>query len=71
MRLTEFHQLLEDEFGRPQARFLVHSHVLASSGRTSGELLDDGADLRQVWLELCDDFDVPEGRRLGRDMGEH
>ncbi|RSZ61726.1 DUF3046 domain-containing protein [Corynebacterium hylobatis] len=67
MRLTEFHQLLEDEFGRAQARFLAHSHVLVSSGRTPEQLIEDGVDLRKVWLELCDDFDVPEGRRLGRD----
>lgn len=68
MRLAEFHQLLEDEFGRAQARFLVHSHVLVSSGRTPEELIDEGADLRKVWLEVCADFDVPEARRLGRDI---
>ena len=70
MRLTEFHQLIEDEFGRAKGRHLVHSHVLASRGVTVGELVDAGADLREVWLEICRDFDVPEGRRLGLDTPE-
>ncbi|MDO5669524.1 MAG: DUF3046 domain-containing protein [Corynebacterium sp.] len=68
MRLTEFHQLIEDEFGRAKGRHLLHSHVLATRGETVQALVDDGADLREVWLEICRDFDVPEERRLGRDM---
>jgi hypothetical protein len=29
--------------------------------------VERGADLREVWWALCDDFDVPEDRRLGAD----
>lgn len=68
MRLTEFHQLIEDEFGRAAGRHIIHSHVLASHGSTAEELIDAGADLREVWWEICRDFDVPEDRRLGRDI---
>lgn len=67
MRLTEFHELIEDEFGRAKGRHIVHSHVLASFGETAETLIDSGADLRKVWIEICRDFDVPEERRLGRD----
>ncbi|MFC6145324.1 DUF3046 domain-containing protein [Corynebacterium nasicanis] len=70
MRLTEFHQLIEDEFGRAKGRHLVRSHVLAAEGVTVGELIDAGADLREVWSGICRDFDVPEERRLGRDTPE-
>lgn len=68
MRLTEFHQLITDEFGKVQGNWIVHSHVLAGFGRTPEQLIEDGADLRKVWLQLCDDFDVPDGRRLGLDQ---
>lgn len=67
MRLTEFHQLINDEFGPLQAGWIVHSHVLAAFGRTGEQLIEQGEDLRAVWLGLCDDFHIPESRRLGRD----
>lgn len=71
MRLTEFHQLLEDEFGGSRARFIIHSHVLAAHGQTVEDLIEQGVDLRKIWWGLCEDFDVPEERRLGRDDPGH
>ena len=70
MRLTEFHQLISDEFGRVQGNWIVHSHVPAGHDRTVEQLIDDGVELREVWRLLCEDFDVPEGRRLGVDHGK-
>ncbi|MGP6172970.1 DUF3046 domain-containing protein [Corynebacterium sp. A21] len=67
MRLTEFHQLVTDEFGDAKGGWILHSHVLGGYGDTAGKLLDGGLDPRKVWRGLCDDFDVPEERRLGRD----
>lgn len=67
MRLTEFHRLVEDEFGEQNGRWIVHSHMLAGLGGTSEELIDRGVDPRHAWQALCDDFDVPEHRRLGED----
>ncbi len=67
MRLAEFHELLADEFGRAKARHIVHSHYLAGLGGVVGDLVEEGADLRSVWEEICRDFDVPEERRLGRE----
>lgn len=68
MRLAEFHELLADEFGRARARHIAHTHFLPGLGGTVEELIDAGADLRDVWIEVCRDFDVPEERRLGRDL---
>lgn len=70
MRLTEFHQLIEDEFGRTQGNWIVHSHVPAGQHRTVEELIEDGFSLRRLWRLLCDDFGVPEDRRLGIDHGQ-
>ncbi|STC67973.1 Protein of uncharacterised function (DUF3046) [Corynebacterium pilosum] len=67
MRLTEFHQLIEDEFGSAQGEWIVHSHVISALGGTAEELIEGGMDPRRAWLGLCDDFDVPEERRLGVD----
>ena len=59
---------MDDEFGEAYARSLAHSHVLHAIGdRTVDQALEDGLPPRAVWLALCDDMDVPEGRRLGAD----
>ncbi|AGF72698.1 hypothetical protein A605_08480 [Corynebacterium halotolerans YIM 70093 = DSM 44683] len=70
MRLTEFHQLIQDEFGHGQGNWILHSHVPAGYDRTVEQLIEDGLSLRKLWAVLCDDFDVPEERRLGVDRGE-
>ncbi len=70
MRLTEFHQLVADEFGEQEGKWIAHSHVLHVDGGRAGtpdELIDAGVDPRDVWRGLCEDFDVPEERRLGVD----
>ncbi|PFG28546.1 Protein of uncharacterised function (DUF3046) [Corynebacterium renale] len=67
MRLAEFFQLIEDEFGTVKADFVYHSHFLAGLGGTAEQLIDDGVDPNRVWGQLCDDFEVPADRRLGRD----
>lgn len=67
MRLTEFHRLITDEFGEQEGKWIAHSHVLAGLGGTAEELIERGVDPRKVWEGLCEDFDVPEGRRLGVD----
>jgi hypothetical protein len=40
----------------------------ALGGRTAVEALEAGVPPREVWLALCDDMDVPEERRHGRDL---
>lgn len=67
MRLTEFHQLVRDEFGEERAQWIIQSQVLPESDKTAAELIESGVDPRRVWHGLCDAFDVPEERRLGVD----
>ena len=68
MRRAEFDRLVSGEFGRHSAEWTITSHVLQHYGHTPVEMIEQGADLRDVWLALCDDFDVPEERRLGEDI---
>lgn len=67
MRLTEFQQLVEDEFGPAKARWVVESQVLAGHNATAAELIERGVDPREAWEGLCEAFEVPAERRLGID----
>ncbi len=69
MRLSQFRALLVEEFGASYAASLARTHhVHALDSRTVDEALESGVPPRTVWLALCDDMDVPEERRLGRDV---
>ncbi|GAB3085409.1 DUF3046 domain-containing protein [Corynebacterium aquatimens] len=67
MRLTEFQQLVFDEFGDAKGEWIVSSHVFAGQGKTAKELIENGVDPRFVWEQLCEDFEVPSERRFGVD----
>lgn len=69
MRISDFWRLMDDEFGTGYSRVLGKSLVLSRvGGRTAEEALAAGFDAREVWLAICDLQDVPEERRLGRDI---
>ncbi|KQQ07813.1 DUF3046 domain-containing protein [Rathayibacter sp. Leaf296] len=71
MRLSDFRQLVDDEFGSAYARVLVSDLVLTElDGRTADRALQDGAEPREVWLALCRANDVPESRWHGSDPGK-
>ncbi|WP_305094769.1 DUF3046 domain-containing protein [Prescottella sp. R16] len=64
MRLTEFHELVRDEFGHLRGDALLVDHVVGSlDGRTAAGAIEDGVDPRVVWRALCEEFDVPAQRR--------
>jgi hypothetical protein len=64
VRLTEFHQLVREEFGQMRGDALLVDHVLLSlGGKTAAEAIEDGREPREVWRELCVEFDVPPQRR--------
>lgn len=68
MRLSQFWDLMGEEFGTDYAPTLAHSHVMSALGeRTAAEALEAGVAPRTIWLALCTDFDVPPERRLGKD----
>lgn len=60
---------MNDEFGAAYAGTLARDHVIHALGdRTVEQALAEGEPPRRVWQALCDDMDVPEPRRLGRDV---
>lgn len=65
MRLSEFRQALNDEFGEGYGRVLTRDLVLGRLGRTADQALASGVPARDVWLALCDETDVPPARRHG------
>lgn len=67
MRLTEFRQLVDDEFGPDRAGWIIQSQVLTGEGETAAQMIENGIDPKEAWARLCDAFDVPEERRLGVD----
>jgi Protein of unknown function (DUF3046) len=69
VRISDFWRLMEDEFGSGYARVLAATLVLAGvGGRTAEQALAAGVEPRKVWLAVCELQDVPEERRLGRDI---
>jgi hypothetical protein len=60
VRLTEFQELVEGQFGPVRGASLLVDHVLSGfGGRTAAQAIEDGVDPRDVWRALCADFDVP------------
>ncbi|PPI55548.1 DUF3046 domain-containing protein [Rathayibacter toxicus] len=69
MRVSEFRQLVDDEFGVDYAPVLISDLVLTElDGRTADQALRGGTELREVWLALCRANDIPEARWHGRDQ---
>jgi hypothetical protein len=66
MRLSEFRQAVDEEFGGPYGRVVTQDLVLAAlGGRSADQALDDGEEAITVWLALCDATQVPRERRYG------
>ena len=64
MRLTQFRDLMNEEFGPARAAVLARDHVFAElGGRTVEQALEAGIDPRRVWLAVCDAYEVPPARR--------
>jgi hypothetical protein len=60
VRLTEFNELVENQFGPVRGQSLLVDHVLSGfGGRTAAQAIEEGVEPRDVWRTLCADFDVP------------
>ncbi len=63
MRLTEFSELVTQQFGAVYGASVLVDHVLSNfGGRTAAQAIEDGVDPRDVWRALCVDFDIPRDR---------
>lgn len=68
MRLSQFWQLMDDEFGSAYARTLAaHQSLPDLSGATVDEALAHAVPPRAVWDAVCEQMQVPGPRRLGVD----
>ena len=64
MRLTEFWDRMNSQFGQNYAASVAKDYVLAGIGsRTVNQALADGEDAKTIWLAVCAAFDVPENLR--------
>lgn len=71
MRLSDFWQLVTDEFGEAYGRVLVRDLSLTGlAGRTGAQALGAGVAAREVWLALCLAMEVPKGRWHGLSQAE-
>lgn len=67
--MSEFWRLMDDEFSPAYSRVLAQELVLTGVGGTTAvAALRAGFDPKEIWLEVCAVQDVPESRRLGRDI---
>jgi hypothetical protein len=64
----EFWQLLEEVLGRSYGRALARDQVLDRlNGLTAVEALEMGEEPRVVWNVLCDQMNIPDSKRWGKD----
>ncbi|ONH31281.1 DUF3046 domain-containing protein [Pseudofrankia asymbiotica] len=64
MRLTEFWDRMNRQFGAEYAESVARDHVLASLGGVTVEsAFARGEDAKAVWRAVCAEFDVPARER--------
>lgn len=64
MRITVFRKLMADEFGSVRGEMVAQDHVLSAlGGLTPDQALEAGVPPKEIWVAVCDAFDVPEQRR--------
>ncbi|SEC10250.1 Protein of unknown function [Paramicrobacterium humi] len=71
MKLSEFWNAVDTEYGEGYGRVVVRDLVLPSlDGQSAEEALRAGVRPRAVWLALCEATDVPDERRHGVGLPE-
>ena len=64
VRLTEFWDRMNAQFGETYAQSVAKDQVLAELGdRTVNQALADGEDAKTVWRAVAEAFDVPQRLR--------
>ena len=68
MRLSDFREAVDETFGEAYAPTLLRELALTHlDSLTPAQALDRGVAPRDVWHALCDQMDVPDEDRRGRD----
>ena len=68
MTLSKFWFLMKGEFGENYAHVLADTLVLGPYQLTASQALSSGISPAEIWHAVCDQQEVPEHRRLGRDI---
>jgi len=64
VRLTEFWERMQTEFGPAYAASVARDQVIHSLGdRSVDAALEAGQDPKQVWLAVCEHFEIPAAQR--------
>jgi len=64
VRITDFWERMEAQFGRAYAASVARDQVIARLGdRTALQALEAGEDVRSVWLAVCEHYEVPVSER--------
>ncbi len=67
MKLSRFHELVQDEFGPDFAAVVLSDTRLDPlADQTPAELLEAGEDPKVIWLAICRQLAVPEERWQGK-----
>ncbi len=68
MRLSQFYELMADEFGKAHSDVIIRDFALLELGdKTAAVLLAQGEDPRQIWIAICRAQQVPKERWSGLD----
>jgi hypothetical protein len=60
MRLTDFWDRMDTQFGSAYARSVALDFRLPTLGRTVEQAIADGVDTKLIWRAVCDDFELPD-----------
>jgi hypothetical protein len=60
MRLTDFWERMETQFGRAYARSVASDYRLPGLGSTVIEAIANGTETKAIWRAVCDAFDLPD-----------
>jgi len=64
VRLTEFWERMNRQFGEGYAESVAKDYVLANlGGRTVSQALADGDEAKVIWRAVCASFNVSESLR--------
>lgn len=67
MRLSKFHELVEDEFGPDFSKVvLADTRLIALSDETPNELIGKGVEPQEIWQAICEQQGVPKERWHGK-----
>ncbi len=63
MRLTEFWERMDNQFGAAYARSVAADYRVPKLAATVNEAIAAGVDTKMIWRAVCDAFELPKSVR--------